>query len=44
MPEAESDSLLNFLYDHSEKPEFVYTHLWREGDLVVWACAHRFSL
>ena len=36
MPEAESDSLLNFLYDHSEQPEFVYTHVWRKGDLVVW--------
>jgi len=36
MPEAESDLLLNVLYDHSEKPEFVYTHVWREGDLVVW--------
>ncbi len=36
MPEDESDALLNFLYDHSEKPEFVYTHVWRKGDLVVW--------
>jgi taurine dioxygenase len=36
MPEAESDALLNFLYDHAEKPEFVYTHVWRKGDLVVW--------
>jgi len=36
MPEAESDELLNFLYDHSEKPEFVYTHVWRKGDLIVW--------
>ena len=36
MPEAESDALLNFLYDHSEKPEFVYTHVWRVGDLIVW--------
>ena len=36
MPEAESDALLNFLYDHCEKPEFVYTHVWRKGDLVVW--------
>jgi taurine dioxygenase len=36
MPEAESDSILNFLYDHSEKPEFVYTHVWRVGDLIVW--------
>jgi taurine dioxygenase len=36
MPEAESDALLNFLYDHCEKPEFVYTHVWRKGDLIVW--------
>jgi taurine dioxygenase len=36
MPEAESDVLLNFLYDHCEKPEFVYTHVWRKGDLIVW--------
>jgi taurine dioxygenase len=36
MPETESDALLNFLFDHSEKPEFVYTHVWRKGDLVVW--------
>ena len=36
MAEAESDALLNFLYDHSEKPEFVYTHVWRKGDLIVW--------
>jgi alpha-ketoglutarate-dependent taurine dioxygenase len=36
MPEQESDAVLNFLFDHSEKPEFVYTHVWRKGDLVVW--------
>jgi len=36
MAEAESDALLNFLFDHSEKPEFVYTHVWRKGDLIVW--------
>jgi taurine dioxygenase len=36
MPEAESEEVLNFLYDHSEKPEFVYTHVWRKGDLIVW--------
>jgi taurine dioxygenase len=34
--EAESDALLNFLFDHSENPEFVYTHVWRKGDLIVW--------
>jgi taurine dioxygenase len=36
MPEDESDALLNRLFDHSEKPEFVYTHVWRKGDLIVW--------
>jgi taurine dioxygenase len=36
MPEDESDALLNLLFDHSEKPEFVYTHVWRKGDLIVW--------
>ena len=36
MSEQESDALLNFLFDHCEKPEFVYTHVWRKGDLVVW--------
>jgi len=36
MDEAESDRTLNLLFDHSEKPEFVYTHVWRKGDLIVW--------
>ncbi len=36
MAEAESDALLDGLFDHSEKPEFVYTHVWRKGDLIVW--------
>jgi taurine dioxygenase len=36
LPEAESEALLNFLYDHSERPEFVYSHVWRVGDLIVW--------
>jgi taurine dioxygenase len=34
--ETESEVLLNFLFDHSERPEFVYTHVWRKGDLIVW--------
>jgi taurine dioxygenase len=36
MDESESDALLNSLFDHSEKPEFVYAHVWRKGDLIVW--------
>jgi taurine dioxygenase len=36
MEEAESNALLDFLFDHAEKPEFIYTHVWRKGDLIVW--------
>jgi taurine dioxygenase len=36
LPQEESDRLLNILFDHSERPEFVYTHQWRVGDLLVW--------
>jgi taurine dioxygenase len=32
----ESDELLNRLFDHSERQEFVYRHIWRPGDLIVW--------
>ena len=33
---AESDELLAFLFDHQERPEFVYEHFWRPGDLMMW--------
>ncbi len=36
LPEEESEAHLNALFDHSEKPEFVYRHVWRVGDLLVW--------
>ena len=36
MAQDESDALLNALFNHSEKPEFVYRHVWRVGDLIVW--------
>ena len=36
MPDAESDELLTRLFDHSERPEFVYEHVWRLGDVVMW--------
>jgi len=36
MDEAESDRLLNAVFDHAEKPEFVYSHVWRTGDLLLW--------
>jgi len=36
MPDAESAPLLEKVFDHAEKPEFVYEHVWRVGDLLLW--------
>ena len=36
MPADESERLLGAVYDHAEKPEFVYQHRWRKGDLLLW--------
>jgi len=36
MSEPESDELLNTLFDHQEKAQFVYEHIWRVNDLVLW--------
>ncbi len=36
MSPEESDKLLDAVFDHAEKPEFVYRHVWRVGDLLVW--------
>ena len=32
----ESRELLNFLFTHQRKPEFVYEHQWRPGDIMMW--------
>jgi taurine dioxygenase len=36
LPEAESDELLSFLFEHQENPAFVYEHIWRVNDLLMW--------
>jgi taurine dioxygenase len=36
MDRAESDKLLDELFDHAERPEFVYAHVWSVGDLLIW--------
>jgi taurine dioxygenase len=36
MPQQESEPLLNAVFDHAEKSEFVYEHVWRIGDLLLW--------
>jgi taurine dioxygenase len=33
---AESDSVLEALWAHIAQPHFVYEHVWRLGDLVLW--------
>ena len=36
MSEEESRDLLDALFEHSLRPEFIYRHKWRVGDTVVW--------
>jgi taurine dioxygenase len=36
LPEDESRALLDELFAHSVKPEFVYRHRWAERDMVFW--------
>jgi taurine dioxygenase len=33
---AESDALLEDLWAHCTQPQFLYEHVWRLGDLVMW--------
>ena len=33
---AESRGLLEFLFDHSARPDFQARHRWHAGDLVMW--------
>jgi taurine dioxygenase len=36
MAADESDRLLNAVFDHAEQRRFVYEHVWRVGDLLLW--------
>jgi taurine dioxygenase len=36
LPREESDELLEMLFEHQENPEFIYEHVWRPGDLLMW--------
>lgn len=36
MPPTESDLLLRELFRHILRPETLYTHQWRQGDLLMW--------
>jgi alpha-ketoglutarate-dependent 2,4-dichlorophenoxyacetate dioxygenase len=35
-PVADGRLLLLDLNTHATQPQFVYSHQWREGDLVIW--------
>jgi taurine dioxygenase len=36
MTEAESDPILDYLYDHSEQPAFTCRFRWRRNDVAFW--------
>jgi len=36
LPANESDDILNFLFEHTIRPEFRYDFRWSPGDVVMW--------
>jgi taurine dioxygenase len=36
LPEDESNAVLEEMFDHMEKPEFLYEHVWTPDDFVMW--------
>jgi len=36
LPAQESDELLATLFDHQERRDFIYEHVWRAGDVLMW--------
>jgi taurine dioxygenase len=46
MSAVESQALLSDLLERSVRPEFIYSHQWRKGDMLIWdnrAAMHRAS-
>jgi len=33
---VESDDLINRLWAHAVKPEYIWNHQWRIGDIIIW--------
>lgn len=46
MLEEESRPILDFLFRHSTRPEFIYRHKWRVHDLIFWdnRCTMHYAL
>ena len=36
LPQAESDTMLQYLFRHQLEARFRYTHTWNENDLLIW--------
>lgn len=36
LPQAESVSVLEQLFDHQLQPKYQYEHVWNEGDVLMW--------
>jgi taurine dioxygenase len=36
LPPVESEAILEMLFDHQEQVRFVYEHVWRTGDVLIW--------
>ena len=36
MPQRESDELLEYLFDHQSKEQYVYAHRWTRHDVLAW--------
>ena len=36
MADEEAAPILEAIFDHMEKPEFVYAHKWQVGDVLLW--------
>jgi taurine dioxygenase len=36
LEDAKAQPLLDELFAHQRRPEFIYRHKWRLGDLVFW--------
>jgi taurine dioxygenase len=36
LPDDEANDVLNALFDHQEQQQFVYEHVWRPNDVLLW--------